>query len=248
MAGTDKTDDGWQRIAGSTQVLVRSRIEIAVLLNEVMQSGSPLSAFFIGNEALFLSQLRYVDPQEEYLLVDYSNNRMANSALLAAPKITFSCSHKRGGIEFLGVQPGEAMHEGMPAVRICFPDSLVLCQRRAHRRVKLLPELPLHCVADAGGVLPFDCKITDISRGGCGTVVYDSTVNLVAGEVLKGCRIAHPNGTVIEVDIEIRHCSRMVLPDGTSVQRAGCSFIGDTSGIEELIKVFVFNMERLGQD
>lgn len=243
MSDLKGTDDEWQRIAGNTQALVRSRIEIARLLDELLQRKIPLSAFFIGKEALLISQLRHVDPAHEYVLADYSNNRMANSAWLAAPATTFSCSHRLGTIEFVAAHPMETMIEAIPVVRFDFPDSLTINQRRAHKRITTIPELPLHCIANAGGIIAFECKIADISVGGIGAMVVDPSIALEPGTVLKGCRIIHPNGTTIEVDIEVRHCTVLIQADGKPVRRAGCSFVGKQDEIEKLIKVFVLDLE-----
>ncbi len=249
MTHTGKTDDEWQRIAGSTQVLVRSRIEIARLLAETAQRECPVSAFFVGNEALFVAQLRHVDPDGGHVFIDYSSNRMANGAILTAPSVTFSCSHMLGAMEFLAVHPVEATRDGTPMIRFDFPDTLMLHQRRVHRRIRAIPEVPLRCVADAGSAVSFECRITDIACGGIGAIAYDSTIILRPGIVLKGCVIAHPDGTAIEVDIEVRHCTDVVLPDGRTAQRAGCRFIGAPSRLEDLIKVFVLDMEaRDGDD
>lgn len=246
MSDLPGTDGEWQRIAGSTQALVRSRVEIARLLEDLLQRRTPLSAFFIGKEALLISQLRHIDPAHEYVLADYSNNRMANSAWLDASATTFSCSHRLGTIEFVAAHPVEAMFDAMPVVRFDFPDSLTINQRRAHRRITTIPELPLHCVANAGGIIAFECKITDIGVGGLGAMVYDASIALEPGTVLKGCRIIHPNGTAIEVDIEVRHCIALVQPDGKPARRAGCSFIGKQDEIEKLVKVFVLDLENRG--
>jgi c-di-GMP-binding flagellar brake protein YcgR len=239
-------DDGgeWQRIAGDSQVLLRSRIEIGKFLCEITQRKNPLCAFFVGDEALFVSQLRYVDPQREYILIDYCGNRMANGALLSAEKTTFSCSHARGNIEFLATHFAEAMFEESPVVRLDFPDVLILMQRRAHRRIKTIPEVPLHCIVEIDGALIFECKIADISRGGLGTISYGHDTSLRPGMVLKNCKIIHPIGTGIKVDIEVRHCSSVVLADGTKAWQAGCSFVGVPSEIEEVIKVFILDLEK----
>lgn len=243
MSDRPSTDDEWQRIAGSTQSLIRSRIEIARLLTDMQQRQAPLSAFFIGKDALLISQLRYIDPEQEYVLADYSNNRMANSAWLAAPRTTFSCAHRLGAVEFSAEHPVETVFDAIPVVRFNFPDKLMISQRRVHRRITTIPELPLHCIANAGGVIAFECKITDIGVGGLGAMVYDASIALEPGTVLKGCRISHPDGTSVEVDIEVRHCTALVLPDGTTARRAGCSFTGDQSGIESLLKIFVLDLE-----
>lgn len=243
MIDPSNAADQWQRIAGTTQVLVRSRVEIATFLSEFVAGPTPLSAFFTGGPGLFVTQLLHVDPNQEFILVDYSPNRVANGVLLSAPTVMFSGSHARGSIEFVATHPSEAIFKDACAVRFDFPDMLMLHQRRTRRRIRVVPDVPLRCIADAGGVISFECKIIDVSRGGLGTMVYDDAIVLGPGTVLKGCRIIHPRGTVTEVDIEIRYSNKLTLPDGTIARRSGCSFIGDPAKIEDLIKVFVLNME-----
>jgi c-di-GMP-binding flagellar brake protein YcgR len=248
MTEPSTADKHWGRIAGNAQVFVRSRIEIGKLLTEVVRQQRPLSVSFDGNDSLFISQLRCVDPERGLLLADYSTNRHANTMMLAARSATFDCVHPRGTIVFIAHRPAAAIHEGEQLVRFDFPQELLLTQRRVHRRIPAIPPVPLQCIADASDARPFECKVVDISCSGLGAIVYDDTVDLQPGTILKGCRIAHPQGTVIEADIEVRHCSPIVLPDGRPARRTGCRFIGMQDDIDELIRVFVLNLESPGED
>lgn len=242
----DKTtpDEHWRTIAGSTQALVRSQIEIGKLLNEVARQQRPLSLTFAGNDSLFISQLCYVDPAYNYILADYSSNQSANSALLAAPSASFNCGHPRGAMEFVAAHPVAAAHDGVQVVRFDFPEALQLSQRRAERRIDVIPELPLQCVASTVDERPFECQVVDLSCSGLGAIIHDDGPALQAGTVLKGCRIIHPSGVVVEADIEVRHCTRVTLPDGKSAWRTGCRFVGVPILIDELIRIFVLDMEN----
>jgi c-di-GMP-binding flagellar brake protein YcgR len=243
MVDPGSNDDEWQRIAGNTQVLVRSRIEIAKLLAEVAQRRHEMTANLTEGGTPFTTHLHYLDPFRDYILVERSHDPRDNAGLRAAGKATFHSTHTRGPIQFLVLHPTEVDAKGVPVIRFDFPDSLLLQQRRAHRRIATIPELPLRCVADSRGFISFECKITDIGCGGLGAMVYDDSIHLEAGAVLKGCKITHPNGSEIEVDIEVRHLSKSTLANGAVVRRAGCSFIGSTANIENLGKLFVLNME-----
>ena len=233
----------WQRIAGTTQTLVRSRLEIARLLNELLVGGKPLCAFYVGGKALFVSQLRRISPDHDFLAIDYSSNRGANTSMMTAEKVTFSSSHPLGSLEFSTGRFTEVPVDGTLAVRCDFPELLVLSQRRAHRRISSIPDVPLDCIAGGSGVRQFACKVTDISCGGLGMITYDDQVRLVAGTVLTACRIIYPGGSAF-VDIEVRHCTTIAQQDGTLMQRAGCRFIGPADEIERLAKVFVLDMEQ----
>lgn len=242
MAVASTPRNEWQRIAGTTQVLVRSRIEIARLLGDILTRETPVCAFFVGDKALFVSQLRYVDADQNYLLINYSNNRMANGALLSSEKTVFSSIHPWGNLEFLASRISEAKLGGDLAIRVDFPESVLLNQRRVHRRIKAIPEVPLDCLAGGPGIKPFACKITDISAGGLGALMMGDAVALKPGAVLNGCRITYPGGSAT-VDIEVKHCSRVTLADGRAGLRAGCRFIGPADEVERLAKIFVLDME-----
>lgn len=243
MASAHDADNEWQRIAGTTQVLVRSRIEIARLLNEAVRRQNPVCAFFVGDKALFVSQLRQIDLDRDHVLLAYSNNRMANSALLNAGKTVFNCGHALGRMEFLGTHFAEASLDGDLVIRFAFPEMLVMNQRRLHRRIKALPEVPLDCIAGGNGMRAFACKITDISRGGVGAMVFDESVKLKPGMILPACKITFPGGAAL-VDIEIRHCTRVILADGKIAQQAGCRFVGQSAELERMIKMFVVDLEE----
>lgn len=237
-------DEHWRNIAGSTQALVRSRIEIGRLLTEVELQQRPLSLTFIGNGYLFISQLRHVDPAYEYFLADFSSNPQANSALLAAPNATIDCGHPRGAMEFVAPNPVAAKHEGEQVVRFDFPEALLISQRRTERRIQVIPEVPLQGVVTTPDERPFQCKVVDISCSGLGAIIHADGPELQPGTVLKGCRIIHPSGVVVEADIEVRHCTRITLADGRSAWRTGCRFVGVPVLIDELIRIFVLDMEH----
>ena len=244
MSDTSKANDEWQRIAGDTQVLVRSKIEILKLLEETIHRQMPLLASFANSEDLFVSQLRRVDAESGYIYTNYGVNRVANSAVLSADSVSFTCNHSRGTMEFLALHPVGAMLEQTPVLRFQFPDALLVMQRRVHKRVKVVPKVPLRCVADTQSALPFECQIIDVGYGGLGAIIYDNTTFLEVGMVLQHCKIVHPDGMLIEVGIEVRSCTTITLADGTTARRTGCSFIGATDEIDDLIKVFVLNMEK----
>lgn len=244
MTTASSNDDEWKRIAGTTQALIRSRIEIARFLAELADTQTPLSGSVANAEGLFATRLRYIAPGHEYILLDCSTNDAANSELLAAASVTFTGRHEWASIQFLAKHPSEEIFDNTRVMRFDFPPLLVIQQQRIHKRIEAVPEVPLRGIANvACGTLSFDCKVVDISRGGLGTVIYGNDIVLEPGTVLTGCQIIHPRGTVVIVNIEIRHCTQITLPDGTVAQRAGCSFIGEPSGIEDLLKVFILNLE-----
>lgn len=244
MTGSAAPDDSWHRIAGTSQTLVRSRLEIARILKVVADRATPLTAYFPVTDRLFMSRLRQVDEEAGFLAIDYGTDKAANADVLAAASVRFGSSEDGAGIEFIGADPRETLIDGVPAIRCAFPGMLMIQQRRVHRRVAALPGVPLRCIADTRGVISFEAEIVDISLGGIGAMVYDAGVILAPATVLRGCKIIHPGGTVVDVDIEIRYSVAAVLEDGTPARRSGCRFLGMPAQLEELVRVFVVDLEK----
>jgi len=98
---------------------------------------------------------------------------------------------------------------------------------------------------DSGGFTPFEARITDISVGGMGAMIHDVEINLPAGTVLKNCKIMHPHGDAVFVDVEVRYSVRVMLPDGEWAHRSGFRFLEQSPGLVELIKIFVVDLDQL---
>lgn len=242
MQPSEPADD-WTRIAGSTQVLIRSRIEIAAVLQTLVDGNHPLVSHHQVHDRLFIADLRRVCAEQNLIVVGYSDNKTANAGVFAAGAILFRASHPKGCVGFMASHPVE-QDDPLPGIRFDFPDVLFVEQRRAHQRIQVVPETKLNCLADAGGITPFDARIVDIGLSGLGFMVYDPTINLQPGTVLTGCRIDLPDGGVACVDIRVMNSVRLGLRDGKSACRAGCRFIGDADMIDKLLKVFVLDLER----
>lgn len=232
-----------KHLSGSGEILVRSRIEIASILGDIVAKGTPLISFFPKTDQLFMAVLRQVDAAAGIMLVNYSSNRSANGEILAANSVRFTCSEGDAGIEFIGAHPVETSLNHEPMIRCMLPEVLILRQRRVHRRVSTLPKIPLSCVADTGGAIPFEAEIVDISSTGLGAMLCGGDVRLAAGTVLRDCRINLPDGSAVLADIEVRNVARVTGLDGHVINRAGCRFMTKPRLLEELIKVFIVDLD-----
>ncbi|MBI2317206.1 MAG: PilZ domain-containing protein [Betaproteobacteria bacterium] len=112
---------------------------------------------------------------------------------------------------------------------------LVNLDKRNHIRAEVSPQISLRCEADAGGVLSFDGRISDISHGGLGFLVYDPSITLEPGTVLRGCRIKPIGRKTQVVDLEVRYSELVTLSDGTRVKRSGCRFIDPPQSLKRFV-------------
>jgi c-di-GMP-binding flagellar brake protein YcgR len=219
--------------------ILRLPEEILRLLSSLVTRGDPIVSDLGGGNRLFHSRLRFVDPARAYIIIELSADDLANEALLARPRATFHAEPGGWRVEFSAADPQPtSAHEGAPGIRLRFPEIVAGHRRRADERAGAPPQEELRCIIDAGGVMPFDGTVVNVSKGGIGFLQYDPTISLEPGTVLKGCRIESPNGESIVVDMEVRYSQLVDLEDGGQVQSSGCRFLNlsaeETARIEEL--------------
>ena len=233
---------------GMGDFLFRSQIEIRGVLDALAQRHITISADIAndrGEALLFLSRLLHVDPAGQFIIIACSRDKPANQALVMRSALVLHANLDNAHIEFAASDPVDVMFEDVAAIRLRFPDALLRLRRREHPRFHVTPSVPLRCVADSGGFAPFEARITDISVGGMGAMFHDVEINLPAGTVLKKCKIVHPRGNAVVVDVEVCYSVRVRLPDGEWVCRSGFRFLEQPPGLAELIKIFVLDLDQL---
>ena len=228
MSSTSKNSD-------SSSYLLRSGAEIARVLEPLAARREVVTAQLEIDREQFSSLFIHADPARQFILITTAANESANAALLARPRVTLVSAPGGWHIEFVAVEPREVMHGGTPAIRLRYPEVLTAQQRRQHSRVDMPPKVPLRCIADAGGITPFEAQIADISVGGIGILLYPSDVTLEPGTVLIGCRIAVPGKPPVTVDLEVRHSEVVTLADGSRARRSGCRFVNATNDVKKLV-------------
>lgn len=235
MPPTDSSEPGSTPPPSAGGVLSRSGPEIQRVLESLRSREVPVVAQLQGGELRFQSRLRLLDPEGRRILVDRSPDPVVNAALLARPRCSFHAEIAGWHVEFVAADPREAVHGGAAVIELRYPELLIRVQRRAQPRVPVPPQPPLNCLADAGGIMPFEANIVDIGPGGIGFMVYGPEITLEPGTLLKGCRIATPGGPVENVDLEVRYTQAVVLADGRRALRSGCRFVDPSPRIRDLV-------------
>jgi len=225
-----------------SSALYRSRIEIARILDSISREGGTLSAE-INEEKFFMTQLMNVDEAADHVDFAFGPDKTTNRLVLKLRSLEFEANHQGTHITFEVAAPREAMRNGEPAIRYPLPHSLMQTQRREHPRIPVPADVSVRCIADAGGIMPFEVRITDISLAGMGGMVYERGIQLTPGMILKGCRIMVPNHDAIVVDLEVRNSNQMTMLDGRPAARAGVRFVKRPRGIDKLIDRFVHDLD-----
>ena len=230
------------RLSATGQVLVRSGIEIGRLLGAILEDHDTLAAD-LPAQVMFLSHLLEVEPVEGYMLLAYSDYKAANGAALAAPRLTLRCNHRGALFAFAGDAPRAVTRAGQPCIRCGLPAMVVATQqRRTATRVAVPNEAPIDCELRMGP-LSFTARVLDVSLDGIGTLVSDPTIPLCAGTRMERARIRHPQHPPIEVDLEIRNVTQVRLAHGERASRVGCRIVSSPADLEELIRLFIIDLQ-----
>ena len=222
--------------------LLESRIEICRLLVAISQSHHSLSAD-IGSH-IFITHILHVDLRAEHLIVSFCANKMLNNLVLESDTLRFTGSYMDAHIAFDLSTPTEVQFHDAPAIQYPLPVSVVLYHRRDCPRADIPANLSLRCIADEGGIMPFESRITDISHDGFGAIQYEVDINLEPGTILKACRIMLPGNEPVVADLELRYTLLSLQPDGSAVHRSGFRFLSKPEGLGRLVGTFMQDLDK----
>jgi len=221
--------------ANTSGHLLRSVSQIARVLEALAAQRELVTAELPGNRGQFTAHIVRADPSGQFIILTTTADEPANAALLAHARVTLVSKPGDWHVEFVAVEPCEVMHDGTPAIRLRYPEILTVQQRRQNTRQDVPTTVPLRCVADAGGIAPFDAQIKDISFGGISVLLYSSDVMLEPGTVLVGSRIEVPGGDFVTIDLEVRYSEVVTLPDGSRARCSGFRFVNAWDDVKKLI-------------
>lgn len=210
--------------------------EIAVL-EALAAQGEVLSAGDASGVTGFRTTLRFVDPLRQFLIFARSGDAAADAMFTALARADFLVEWGEWRVAFAAESPETVSHEGVAAIRLRFPESVVISRRRMFER-SAVPDRSLRCVAYSGAVAVFEAVVTDISQGGVGLRIDDAGDALEPGMVLPRCRILRGEGDPATVDLEVRHTAVIRGDDGRRTVRAGCRFVNLSPSAMALVAEF----------
>jgi len=213
--------------------LLRSRSKIAPVLEALAARRASVTVELPDNRGRISTQLLRADPVGEFVVLAAAADQALNSALLALARVTLVAEPDDWHIEFVGVAPSKIVHEGAAAIRLRYPEILTVQQRRQNERYDAPTALVLRCVADAGGIAPFDAQIRDISLGGISVLIYPPDLMIEPGTVLVGSRIEIPGADTVTLDLEVRYSELITLADGRRARCSGFRFLNAPEDVKQ---------------
>src|SRR5512135_274593 len=226
-------------------LLLHSHIEIVRVMQALARDKCKVTAAIMNGQP-FASHIVLVDTAADRFAVAYGPHKTINAMVLNSPSVEFTATDQQGlNFTFSATAPAETQIAGEPAIQFALPKSLLIHNRREHKRVTVPTDISLRCIADEGGFMPFESHITDVSHDGFGCLVYDTEINLEDGAILQGCRVIVPGGDAVVADIELRHVASVPMPDGTLANRAGFRFVEKPDEFAKLTGLFMQDLDKL---
>ncbi len=223
---------------------IRSRSEIEKLLIALSDEHLTVTAYPEDGELLFAARVRAVDPDLGRIVLEYSQWKPANSALLASRQVLFHCERKNRHIQFLAGAPSEIVFGGSAGIQVGFPEFILDLQQRTERRFRLATRPSMWCVIKQDGGPPIVANVDDISKGGLGGIVHDPGVVLKPGMIVKNCQITGSElKRPIDVSVEIRYWKTVRSKEGVLSKRVGCRFVASSADLQKLIDVFIVDLD-----
>lgn len=228
------------RLSNTGRLLVRSGIEIERILHSMIDDGDAVTAK-LPSDMMFLS--RVVSADESDVLLAYSDHKPANSALLAAPAVTFTCNHRGAQFAFACKKPRNGTHSGQPAIRMSAPPIVLAAQpRQGMVHGKLPREADVRCQLRMG-LQSFGARLVDVGLDGRAFILGDPAIPVCEGTRLQGARVRHDEREILTADLHIDKVVQAVLPDGKRATRIGCRVMAERGELEKLIRLFIVDLQ-----
>lgn len=231
------------RLVSTGQLLIRSGIEIDLILTAMVQDYSPVTADLPG-QLIFLSRLVSIDPVKRRVLLAFSDYKAANTALLKSASATFRCNHRGSQFGFTGVKSRLGSFKGQPAIEIDWPDTVLATHGHKNPVRTQVPKEPpdLRCRLPVGAIW-LEARLVDMSLDGRAFLLGEPAIPVCAGTWLRGARITAKGAEPFVVDIEVRHVIPTMLPDGERATRIACHIVGPSDQLEQLTRTFIIDFE-----
>ena len=227
------------RLSTTGSLLVRSGIEIERLLQGMAEDRDTLHATV--ESVMFLSRVMSMDADDHSVLLEYSNHKPANSAVLGAQSVKFRCNHRGAQFAFACKKPRHAMHSGQPAIRMSAPPIVLGAQPGHGVRTPLPRPTEVRCDLRMGLQL-FAARLVDVGLDGKAYIEGDVGIPVCDGTTLKGARLRPENAEALTVDLDVKNVVQSVLPNGQRGTRIGCSLVADRAKLEEIIRLFIVDL------
>lgn len=230
-----------------SEYVLRDPLEVAAVLNGLIQQRCIVSAHPDGKRDFVLSTLLAADKSNGRLFFDPPGDDASRQKALAAASMTFSALLEKIKVQFstMGLTAGE--FEGHAALVAPWPEKVLRLQRREYFRLITPVAHSVVCnipVPTDESVRTFEARVLDISGGGIGVLVPPKGLQLSTDMEFDECSLLLPEFGNVSTRLRIRSIFQVTNKNGMTMMRAGCQFVDLPRGAETVIQRYILKMER----
>ena len=220
--------------------LIHSRREIIALLRRLTDKRELVRMIFSeGEEAIATAVLEVND---DSVIIDSAPDPEQLARVLASGSISFDTALERIRIAFFATRIEPCMHDGLPALRIPLPQTMVRLQRREYYRV-LTPRCSIQ-MEHEGGPPPVSFAVQNVSAGGIALIDDEKVLDATKGTEYSNCELMLPGAQSVIATLCVMNCCDMTLYNGRMARRIGCAFVNPNAAMLALVQRYVSKLER----
>ena len=236
------------------QFTVYSRVEIAAMLRQLRDAGTPVNAYHDMASGFAVTAVLDVLVEDGAVVIDPPADPASARRLLAAEHVTFVAFIDNIKMQFAAEGVVAASWQGKPAVRIRLPDAVLRLQRREFFRIRPPVAKPATCLVphppeldQHGRVITREkqrfesLRVLDLSVGGIALLAHPQKLNLPQGEKIEGCFLDLPGVGSVNLSIYVHHVDP--LPRDDTARRCGCEFADLSPAARMAIQRYVNKIE-----
>jgi len=236
-----------ERLQELSPYQVHSRREIIALLRSLSEHKQLITMLINGGPDSVVTTVLEVDEDNNQVIIDCAPTPALNRRIVESDNISFETVLDHIRILFFASDVSEVVHDGLPALAMPVPASVIRLQRREYYRVPTPVSAPVRClipVAHERGVETVTVTLKNVSGGGIGIIDEKKILDDTIGLVYKDCQIHLPGNTIVVTSLQVRNSVEVSLPNGKSVRRIGCLFIELPKPMLAAIQRYITKLER----
>lgn len=223
---------------------VYSPLEIGRILKGMQASKQLLRMSFVGTLETVIVSVLDVDIKGRMLMLDTPQSPAQNALALKSHRISFEGVLDRIKISFTADRAFLDAFNGIPALRVPFPERLVRLQRRDHFRLPISNSV-VHIPTDVEGHIIYSvAHLRDLSTSGTCVVDASMMVDNTVGKIYTNCRLELPDTQPLMVTLEVRNSHEITAGSTLPQRRIGCQFVNLSAAEEALIQRYIARLER----
>jgi c-di-GMP-binding flagellar brake protein YcgR len=226
---------------------LHSRADILFQLRAIQKRKLLVNLDLLGSRQIIVTSVLMVNESKNTLILDSARGDALNQELMSGKGAEFVAQLDGVSISFVTGPVAWCKYEGLPALRIALPTSLIRLQRREHFRVPMPVANPVKCIVPLtadGDTDPITTHLVDIGCGGVAIAETGGRLGPETGRILPDCRLLLPESDTIVTSLEVRNSAQIRLPNGVFQTRLGCQFVDLPNEMAAKLQRFVMDIER----